>query len=250
MCFFFIQSCEPLGKKINDKKNAHHSFTSLVSYLPPFLPPLHTSPQLTETWQWPICMFWQPKLTLLFFWSRLLGSGKVLAPTPCHPWDTFGIGGCPVPPEPSPPLWGAGAIPPLPRHHAPPLPARAPRAGRVTLFLSNCKSHQLPNCVPLSKDTCRLATVAFCDSALFWRSRSIRVCDLSCITCTVSYLSARCFCQMRKCAPVSWGCPREAQCLCFCKRWWKVWHSVVGPYGGSKRGLACLKFIDIQIYSL
>lgn len=49
------------------------------------------------------------------------------------------------------------------QHRAPPLPARAPRAGRVTLFLSNRKSHQLPNCVPLSKDMCRLATVAFCD---------------------------------------------------------------------------------------
>lgn len=51
MCFFFIQSCEPLGKKkttkkINNKKNAHHSFMSLVSYLPPLLPP---SPHFSST---------------------------------------------------------------------------------------------------------------------------------------------------------------------------------------------------------
>lgn len=60
---------------------------SLVSFLPPLPPPLHTS-QLTETWQWPTCMCWQPKWSLLF-WSHLLGLGKILPPTSFPPLKSF-----------------------------------------------------------------------------------------------------------------------------------------------------------------
>lgn len=82
MCFF-IQSCEPLGKKkkhkkISTKKKAHRSFMSLVSFLPPLRPPLHTS-QLTETWQWPTCMCWQPQIIIAVLIS-FVGLGENPAP--------------------------------------------------------------------------------------------------------------------------------------------------------------------------
>lgn len=83
MCFF-IQSCEPLGVK-KENKNAHHSFVSLVSYLPPLPSPLHPS-QLTHSWQQPTCMCWQPKSHCCF--SSHLSCwdwGKVLLPAACHP---------------------------------------------------------------------------------------------------------------------------------------------------------------------
>lgn len=98
---------------------------SLVSYLPPPPPPLHTSPQLTETQQCPPCTCWQPLLTLLFFRSHLLGSGKALPPTPCPPGGPVGIlppalrlpwQTCSVPPGPSsspcdvPPHLVSGAV--------------------------------------------------------------------------------------------------------------------------------------------
>lgn len=162
----------------------------------PFLPPLHTSPQLTETWQWPTCMCWQPKLTLLFFWSRLLGLGKVLPPTSCHLWNPFGIQRWPVPLEQGLPLLGKHEPARLRCGHpdcqcnAPPGPSASsfnfpshfrcsdglPGLGRWRFSEAIAKviGHQLPNWIPfplLSNDTCRLATVAFCDAALFWRSR-------------------------------------------------------------------------------
>lgn len=114
MCFF-IQSCEPLGrkKKKSRKKNAHRSFMSLVSYLPPLPPPSPHFPQLTETWQWPTCMCWQPKLMLLFFWSHLLGLGRVLPLTSCHPRNPFGLQCWPVPLEQGLPLLGMHEPAPL-----------------------------------------------------------------------------------------------------------------------------------------
>lgn len=161
---------------------------SLVSYLPPFPPPVHTS-QLTETWQWPTCMCWQPKLTLLF-WSHLLGLGKVLPPTSFpllkSSWDPVlpcasGTG--------STTTWDARASPSAlcsswlqvqcsswpssPPHSG--CSDGSPRAGQWhhSWAIAEVISHQLPNWIPFSlpQHTCRLATVAFCDSALFCRSR-------------------------------------------------------------------------------
>lgn len=162
------------GKKKNNKKKCT-SFLHEPCVLPaspscPALPP--TSPQLTETWQWPICMCWQPQLMLLFFWSHLLGLGKVLPATSCHPWKPFGIQCWPVPLEQG--LFGTGCKCSVPSG---PLTcssnfisgvAMVPRAGQVTFFFSNCKSNQssavwLDPFSPLSKHTCRLATVAFCN---------------------------------------------------------------------------------------
>lgn len=77
---------------------------SLVSYLPPLPPPLHT-PQLTETWQWPTCMCWQLKLTLLF-WSHRWDWGKSCPLPLFHPWNPAGIQCCPVPLEQALPVPG------------------------------------------------------------------------------------------------------------------------------------------------
>lgn len=95
---------------------------SLVSYLPSLPPPLHTSPQLTETQQCPTCTCWPSPLTLLFFWSHLLGLGKALPPTPCHPGGPIEIWPWPVlleqgllllrRQEPAP--WQQCSVPPAP----------------------------------------------------------------------------------------------------------------------------------------
>lgn len=110
MCFFYSKLWN-FRKKKNHKKKQQKKMHIIPSWALcptclPFLPPLHTSPQLTETWQWPPCMCWQPKWTLLFFQSHLLGLGKILPPTSCHPWNPFGIQCWPVPLERGLPLFG------------------------------------------------------------------------------------------------------------------------------------------------
>lgn len=81
---------------------------SLVSYLPPLPPLLHTS-QLTETWQWPTCMCWQPKLTLLV-WSQCWDWGKSCLLLLFHSWNFLGLQYCPAPLEQSLPSWDAQPI--------------------------------------------------------------------------------------------------------------------------------------------
>lgn len=179
---------------------------SLVSYLPPLPPPLHTS-QLTETWQWPTCTCWQPKLTLLF-WSHWRDWGKSCPLLLFHSWNA------PVLPcasrAGSATTWDAWASASalcsawlqvqssswpsiLQVEPSSPLPAGVVKAllsWAVTLFSSNCKRTQ-PSAAwwdPLSlpQHTHAGWPLLPCDSALFSRSRC--VCKLLCITCTVSFL--------------------------------------------------------------
>lgn len=197
MCFF-IQSCEPFEKekpqKKSTKKKAHHSFMSLVSYLPPLPPPLHTS-QLTETWQWPTCMCWPPKLTLLFGGKSQTGQSpapylcstlEILLDSalPCALEQGLSLSGMQEPAHvlcahpdskcrapPGPPFSRWNPLPPIPVGVV-----KALLGWAVTWFSSNCKRTQ-PSAAwwdppfPAPTHTCRLATAAFCDSALFSRSR-------------------------------------------------------------------------------
>lgn len=185
---------------------------SLVSYLPPLPPLLHTS-QLTETWQWPTCMCWQPKLTLLV-WSQCWDWGKSCLLLLFHSWNFLGLQYCPAPLEQSLPSWDARASPSAlwpswlqvqssswpsilwvePFSLLPEGVVQALLGWTVTLFLSSCKRNRPSAAWWHPTHTCRLATVAFCDSACF-AGAGVGVCNLLCITCTVSlsYLSTGCF---------------------------------------------------------
>lgn len=185
---------------------------SLVSYLPPLPTPLHTS-QLTETWQWPTCMCWQPKLTLLF-WSHLLGLGKVLPLLLFHSWSPLGIQYCPVPLEPGLPLRGMheaahllcghpDSSPPFSRCNPPPhlTPGAVmglPGPGS-DIVLEQLQKQSAISCLFGSLFPCPnthagwpllpSVTLPCCAGA------AVGVCNLLCITCTVSlsYLSTGCF---------------------------------------------------------
>lgn len=178
MCFF-IQSCEPLGGgKKERKKNAHHSSVSLVSYLPPLPPP---SPHSSTDRNLPVAdlhVLVTQTTPRLFPHSHLLGPGRSPAPktplgagadlcrwsqpmgAPCYPHFT------PQPqlPTPCPISWAS------------------PRAEQLAHYSSAvAKSNQssaarwVPFFPPMSAHTCRLATVALCDAALFGRSRCTRL---------------------------------------------------------------------------
>lgn len=176
MCFF-IQSCEPLGGGKKERKKMHIPLWASCPTCLPFLPPLCT-PQLTETCQWPTCMCWQPTSHHGFFpaltcWDR----GEVLPlKLPWEPALTCAAGASPS---------GLCAIPTSPpSHNSPPRvpsPEHLPGLGSWQIFLQQLQkviSHQLPAgslfSPPVSAHTCRLATVALCDAALFGRSRCTR----------------------------------------------------------------------------
>ena len=214
MCFFFIQSCEPLGKKKKKKKKQKkttkkiHKWKKCTSFLQqPCVPPASPSSPLSTLlldWQKPdsgqLACVGNPNEHC--FRSRLLGLGKGLSPASCHPWNPFGIQRWPVllarggrASQPS----CAAAVPtastvlllalrPAAANSLPTslqLQQRSPRAGLLTFCFSNCKSAQsaaasLDPFSPSPRDTCRLATVAFCDAALFGRSWWRRLWPLVC----------------------------------------------------------------------
>lgn len=191
---------------------------SLVSYLPPLPPPLHTS-QLTETWQWPTCMCWQPKLTLLF-WSHCWDWGKSCPLLLFHSWNPLGIQYCPVPLEQGLPAPGMHepahllcghpdstcSVPPGPSFSScnPP----APLTPGVVMALPGLGSDiVLEQLQKESAISCLMGSLFPCPSThAGWpllpsvtlpcfAGAGVGVCNLLCITCTVSlsYLSTGCF---------------------------------------------------------
>lgn len=184
MCFF-IQSCEPLGGGKKERKKC----TSFL-HEPCVLPASPSSPlSALLNWQKPasgrLACVGNPNHTTAFLPLSPVGTGEKSCPCfslpsklPWEPALTCAAGAGSVGHGLREPAHRLHAIPTAssspPSRNSPPRvrpPEGLPGLGGWHVFLKQLQkviSHQLPRWVPfffssLSKHTCRLATVAFCD---------------------------------------------------------------------------------------
>lgn len=232
---------------------------------------------------WALCPTCLPRATLLN-WQITGSSQLACVGNPNHaaaspPISAAGTGlkSCSLPLPPLRLLWEPVLLEQVCRHSGkgalqslqlPPLPM-TPHPAAALLAASQCwtddtlapaKSHQssaakLDPRFPLSKHTCRLAAVAFCDSALFWRSRFTCLC--TCLEPVVHWL--RClFLPWARAAFPRLGkvhqCRSGRSAGGLLHRFYETGMEGVAlgcrTLWGSKKGLACLKFIDTEIYIL